>query len=156
MTLQRKHSLNGEEGKAFFDTINWQPLKRFLAVQYGIHSDLDIRFKVTTYGDADIAIRSKDDLKELCGILGCVLKSVHLELFTREFSQNILSWDEEKLREFEVSRNYNWTYDDIDAVLGPKKLWGTFDLRYETVDGGSNGLHLFSATYSEDNGWEFS
>ena len=45
MTLQKTHQLTYSEAEPFFASIDWEPLKQFLVVQYGIKSELDIKLK---------------------------------------------------------------------------------------------------------------
>ena len=155
MTLQKTHQLTYSEAEPFFASIDWEPLKQFLVVQYGIKSELDIKLKEDAYGRADISIRSREGLKDLCGIMGRTLRDVRLEVFSREFTQELCSWNAQKLREYKAAENWSFDYDDIDAVWGPKQFWGSFDLMYETLYGGRNGLKLFSASYTENEGWSF-
>lgn len=81
MTLQKTHQLTYSEAEPFFASMDWEPLKQFLVVQYGIKSELDIKLKEDAYGRADISIRSREGLKDLCGIMGRTLRDVRLEVF---------------------------------------------------------------------------
>ena len=116
MTLQKTHQLTYSEAEPFFASMDWEPLKQFLVVQYGIKSELDIKLKEDAYGRADISIRSREGLKDLCGIMGRTLRDVRLEVFSREFTQELCSWNEQKLREYKAAENWSFDYDDIDAV----------------------------------------
>ena len=87
--------------------------------------------------------------------MGRALKDVHLEIFSRAFTQELRSWNEQKLREYKAAGKWDFTYNDIDAVWGEKQFWGSVNLMYETLCGGRNGLKLFSASYTENEGWSF-
>ena len=142
--------LRGKEAEDFFSAIDFTPLKDFAKSYYGIEGDsfqaiLEQKYVPIILWDTNIA--------ELCGIFGKACNSVTLEAFSVGISKPA-SYDVEKKISF-LMKDKPYTDEDIDAVYGEPHLWVTFDLKYETLEGGSNGITLFRADYSHSKGWSF-
>ena len=142
------------ELQAFMDNIDWAPFQEFLMNEYGINSELEVGLK--TFGQHGRTIRPYircvKDLRDECGVFGKVQRFVRLENFSSGIERNVLSYDEKKYRKFLDERNYSFTDEDVDTVFGPITLWATMDLRYEHLNGGSNGTTLFRCQYTAENG----
>lgn len=141
------------ELQAFMDNIDWAPFREFLKNEYGIDAELNVGLDngrtIRPY------IRCVKDLRNECGVFGKVQKYVRLENFSSGAEHEVLSYDEKKYRKFIDECNYSFTDEDVDTVFGPITLWATMDLRYEHLNGGSNGTTLFSCQYTAEGGWLF-
>lgn len=148
-TKTKRHDLSGKELKMFMDSINWTPLKEYVEKKYHLTSDPIIKVSKSSF-----SVFWEGDIKSQCGILGTALKAAHLQTFGCGVSQDV-TYDDDKMQAFIKESNYNFSYEDLDAVYGEEKLWASFDLRYHLKHGGSNGIHLFYATYTAKEGWTF-
>ena len=141
------------ELQAFIDKVDWAPFRRFLLDEYGIDSALEVGLEdgqsIRPY------IRCTKDLRSQCGIFGKAQKFVRLENFSSGIQREILSYDEKKYRKLIDEGNYSFDFEDVDAVFSPILLWAAMDLRYEHLNGGSNGTTLFTCQYTAKEGWSF-
>ena len=138
--------------KNFVDNIDWEPFHEHLQ-KLGFDTGLD----VTTYLDAGqyrLHIRGTDNLVDKTGIMAPCFESVHLADFGTFLGQRV-DYDDNLLQAALRRGEYDKGLEAFDAKFGPPYLSVNMDLRYVLMDSGTNGVHLFSAQYTQADGWLF-
>ena len=143
------------ELKNFWDNIDWTPFREFTLKEYGFDHEPDHGLKGGGYSNIRPFVRVPENLRDRCGLFAKVYSKVFLEELGSGICRKVLSYDEEKYRDFIRAGNFSFSDEDICAKLSPIRMWVTMHLRYEYVDGGRNGSELFSCQYTEAEGWLF-
>lgn len=128
-----------EQMTEFLNKVDFQKVENFIVEEYGIPTI--IKYKITQKGKQNyVKIFSEDNLVEYTGTFKNVLRYMKLE----DFGVFI------RVKRTYTDESYN-TYTDGEITMG-----FNIDMKYEQFNGGSNGMTLFWAEYSESNGWKFS
>lgn len=117
-----------ENIREFSKKIDFSELNRILSDKLGIEVNLVPGEITKGYSGYYIPAEMKDNIVSECGILSSVLKSVKLILFN-----SVITTDNE---------------------TGELYFWCTPHFRYEIKEGGSNGLGLCAAFFTESDGWD--
>lgn len=141
------------ELQSFLDNMDWTPFRHFLLNEYGIDSELKVGFD--TKGVIGLQIQCVNDLCNQCGVLGKIHRSIRLVSSSSKILFEILSYNEEKYRRLIDEGHYHFAHADIDAILGPIRLFVTMDLQYQHKDGMRSNTTLFECQYTEADGWKF-
>lgn len=138
----------------FLDAIDWAPFHQYLQQKFGFDTGLKTSIVVDD-GRYKIRLVGTDNLVYRCGILAPCFRDVHIEDFGSAVGRNV-DYDEGLFKKALKEGTWRGTWDDFDAKYGPIVFSVHIDFRYVMKDGGRNGLSLFDAIYSEQDGWTFS
>lgn len=82
----------------------------------------------TNYENREYPVYESNDISDKAGVFGNVIKSARIETFNSSLS--------------------------LDEETGEPHYWGTMSLRYESKNGGSNGMELMDIRYDRKSGWQ--
>ena len=155
MNMTREfHAEDLEKVKRFMGQIDWEPFKTFLKENYDIEEEISTNLKIV-HNIVYPKIVVEKDLRDIAGIFKHVLYCLHLQNFSAGIYRPVVSYDQKKYDDFFRAHNYSFFDEDIDLVLGPATLWANMNLSYTDLNGGHNGMTLFSCEYTENKGWSF-
>lgn len=139
-----------EKSKEFFENVDWSRLCKFVEEEFKVPAS---SFTKTHDGHANFNVFWNKDLKEMCGIAEHAFENVYLESFSSSICQK-KEYDAELYQKAVNEQNWDVTDEEIQTVYGEPELWFTADLRYRCHKGGTNGVEIFYAHYTEKNGWK--
>lgn len=133
-----------EETREWFDKIDLAPLIDHIFEKTGLKVTLDVDYRSDRWGLVHPHLISKENFAEGNQLLLAAWKDFRVSTFDSEIYTSDMDEEWANIEGSEMSRR------DV-----PLRWWTSIQYKYVCNDNGKNSAPLFSAWYSDGEGWKF-